>query len=161
MLCTPPAFILSQDQTLEIIISYLGSPSYNLSSYSFLASLTLLSIYNSYRRDLVFRTSQCFVQSLLLFNFQWPFASLFPLGRDSLSIIPHSTPFVKSFFWFSSTFFLTSRLVRSASLKATRILYHFLPSLSSAFLKFFWKMLKKIFLRLTVIFYWQYFILML
>ena len=110
------------------------------SSYSFLASFTLLSIYNSSWRDLVFRTSQCFVQSLLLFNFQWPFASLFPLGRDSLSIIPHSTPFVKSFFWFSSTFFLTSRLVCFASLKATRILYHFLPSLSSAFLNFFWKM---------------------
>ena len=49
VLCTPPAFILSQDQTLEKIISYLSSLSYNLfSSYSFLASFTLLSIYNSF-----------------------------------------------------------------------------------------------------------------
>ena len=47
MLCTPPAFILSQDQTLEKFISYASMTRTIFSSYSFLASFTLLSIYNS------------------------------------------------------------------------------------------------------------------
>ena len=78
------------------------------SSYSFLASFTLLSIYNSSWRDLVFRTSQCFVQSLLLFNFQWPFAVPLPSRADSLTIIPHLKDFVKHFFQISLNFFQTA-----------------------------------------------------
>ena len=45
-------------------------------------------------RDLVFRTSQCFVLRLLLFNFQWPFALRL---ADSLTIIPHLFPLVNTF----------------------------------------------------------------
>ena len=77
VLCTPPAFILSQDQTLENFISYTGLPAYDLlSSYSFLASFTLLSIYNSLTR---FALAFLLCTYLLLFNFQWP---LPPLSRQ-------------------------------------------------------------------------------
>ena len=108
MLCTPPAFILSQDQTLEIIISYLGLPSYNLFELFFLSFSYFVEYINSWVSKnssltrLVFRTYNLLCTYLLLFNFQWPLLSLF---RDSLVIIPHSFPFVNTFFKLFSKFF--------------------------------------------------------
>ena len=104
MLCTPPAFILSQDQTLEKIISYLSCLSYNLfSSYSFLASFTLLSIYNSF--DEICTLLFALYLSLVV-QFSMTVRCLF---RDSFVIIPHLLYFVntffKTFFKFFSRFF--------------------------------------------------------
>ena len=108
MLCTPPAFILSQDQTLEIIISYLSLPSYNLFELFFLSFSYFVEYINSWVSKnssltrLVFRTYNLLCTYLLLFNFQWPLPSLF---RDSLVIIPHSSLFVNTFFKLFSKFF--------------------------------------------------------
>ena len=100
MLCTPPAFILSQDQTLEKIISYLSSLSYNLfSSYSFLASFTLLSIYNSF--DEICTLLFALYLSLVV-QFSMTVCRLF---RDSFVIIPHLLPFVNTFFKTFLSFF--------------------------------------------------------
>ena len=109
------------------------------SSYSFLASLTLLSIYNSFWRDLVFRTSQCFVQSFLLFNFQWPFALRFPLGRDSLSIIPHSASLVKIFFQIFLKFFLSVSFVFPPLSRRLAYYITFFPPCQEVFENFFKK----------------------
>ena len=129
MLCTPPAFILSQDQTLEKIISYLSCLSYNLfSSYSFLASFTLLSIYNSFDEictllfalylSLVVQFSMtvrrlfsrrlCYYTTMLLhcqyffekfFKFFNFFYFLFKHSSfERLTILPLYYPFVKHFF---------------------------------------------------------------
>ena len=108
MLCTPPAFILSQDQTLEKIISYLSCLSYNLfSSYSFLASFTLLSIYNSFDEIC---TLLLLCTYLLLFNFQWPFAVFFATALLLYhTCFPLSIPFLKLFLSFFRGF-LKSRL---------------------------------------------------
>ena len=159
MLCTPPAFILSQDQTLEKFLSY---PSFRsvttFSSSSFVASFTLLSIYNSIWRDLYFRTSQCFVQSLLLFNFQWPFASR-SCGQPDY----YTTSLLLCqalFLIFLKLFFSRSLSVKTmlARLTATRILYPFSGVLSSRFLEVC--RLFSFLIRVQV-FYWHFFIYML
>ena len=98
MLCTPPAFILSQDQTLEIIVSKRRSlcdlifllSSLALSFFYFLLSSILIC--KNFPRSV---SSFSLCTSLLLFNFQW---SVFvSLSRD-LVIIPHRSAFVNTFF---------------------------------------------------------------
>ena len=74
MLCTPPAFILSQDQTLEkIILPRSSRIVITFRAILILSFFYLLSIYNSYRRDSYFALfCNMLCTSLLLFNFQWP-----------------------------------------------------------------------------------------
>ena len=126
--------------------------SYNLFFELFFLSFFYFVEYITLWRDLVFRTSQCFVQSLLLFNFQWPFAAFF---CDSLNIIPPSFSLVNTFFEIFSPFFKKFfRLVwarynsRPPLIFAARILYLFSFTLSIPFGKFFLK-----------IFCWLFFIL--
>ena len=106
MLCTPPAFILSQDQTLEIIVLKHRSL---CDPISLLSSLALSFFY--------------FLLSSILIckNFRDPFqafrfvllscCSIFkdhfgqPLSRADLSIIPHLIRFVNTFFKSFSGFF--------------------------------------------------------
>ena len=145
MLCTPPAFILSQDQTLEIIISYLGLPSYNLFELFFLSFSyfveyinSWVSLKNSSLTRLVFRTYNLLCTYLLLFNFQWPLLSLF---RDSLVIIPHSLLFVNTFLKLFSKFFSGfwqsfKRCILPPS-RTAFLFYHSSPFLSSIFWEFF------------------------
>ena len=137
MLCTPPAFILSQDQTLEKIISYLSYLSYNLfSSYSFLASFTLLSIYNSF--DEICTLLFALYLSLVV-QFSMTVRRLF---RDSFVIIPHLLPFVNTFFkTFLSFFrgFFKALLVKYFLVPSRRPQYSttFAPFCQYLFAKFF------------------------
>ena len=131
------------------------------SSYSFLASFTLLSIYNSFWRDLVFRTSQCFVQSLLLFNFQWPFAVPLSSRADSLTIIPHLKDFVKHFFQISLNFFQTaSKSLSDRYRPSRRLAYYtpFFPFCQGVWGKFFRKMSFFHFFHRKSLFCWHFFI---
>ena len=135
VLCTPPAFILSQDQTLEKFISQHLSVLTTFSSYSFLASFTLLSIYNSFDeisyfalRNALYNLSCCSI-----FNDR---AAL--VLRDSLTIIPQTFYFVNTFFESFLKKFFKSALPCSRGippLKATRILYRKAFCLSTPFLK--------------------------
>ena len=107
MLCTPPAFILSQDQTLENFISYLPLGSYNLfSSYSFLASFTLLSIYNSIDEICI---SHFAMLCTISFVVQFSMIVLCPLSRTAWILyhntFPLSIPFLN---FFSKSFFKAS-----------------------------------------------------
>ena len=103
MLCTPPAFILSQDQTLEIILLYLAFASLQsfLSSCFLLASLTLLSIYNSLTR-MYFALLFCFVllSCCSIFN-DHPSAFL----RTALLLYHNHSPLSIPFFKLFSNFF--------------------------------------------------------
>ncbi len=96
VLGAPPAFVLSQDQTLNLFVSYHGLPCYNLRLRS--PSLdSLLSYFLVELNRVRFISSRYF---LTLFNFQDPFAALSdnPLSRIDSIIISLCRPFVKHFF---------------------------------------------------------------
>ena len=106
MLCTPPAFILSQDQTLENIVylspSFLGAKSYFRAFVALLLLLCLSSILNlncsSLHRTFVFALylSLCcsiFNDRSLGFRLASRLRS-----RGDLVIISHRLPFVNTFF---------------------------------------------------------------
>ena len=106
MLCTPPAFILSQDQTLENIVylspSFLGAKSYFRAFVALLLLLCLSSILNlncsSLHRTFVFALylSLCcsiFNDRSLGFRLASRLRS-----RGDLVIISHCLPFVNTFF---------------------------------------------------------------
>ena len=125
MLCTPPAFILSQDQTLEIIILYLSLAA-QLTIFRaifILASLTCLSIYNSLTR-FVFRTYYALYFSLVV-QFSMTVRCLF---FGSLSIIPHRSSLVNTFFQSFFEFFSTRFSLR-LSLASLRQLEYYITLL--------------------------------
>ena len=112
VLCTPPAFILSQDQTLEQIV-YQPSP-VNIKCVELVALFTFWVCIPFYR-DVFQRMTRfshlllsCLYLNLLLFNCQWSIAVSTRFLRfryrfcrgslvDSLSIISRSHPLVKRF----------------------------------------------------------------
>ena len=104
MLCTPPAFILSQDQTLYELL--LNAP--------YEALILFCSAYFKFKRnqrvpyiscDTYVYNSYFVLNCCSVFNVR---SSLPPLG-DSLSSLPQVFPFVKSFFkLFSNFFFIVS-----------------------------------------------------
>ena len=106
MLCTPPAFILSQDQTLENIVSYHPKV---LKSYSraFVALLLLLCL-SSISQFELFEFTSHFVFALYfslrcsIFNDRFVSASLF--SRGDLNIISQRFSFVNTFFHFFCIF---------------------------------------------------------
>ena len=108
MLCTPPAFILSQDQTLDKLYIKLESL---LSCIEYL--FFLLMLFYFFVRVFIFSleltrhflTSQffCTLFSYLLFNFQGPLCTL--ALRECLNNISQLFRFVNTFFQFFSTFF--------------------------------------------------------
>ncbi len=103
VLCTPPALILSQDQTLEIMVSKRPGEGPIKSISSLIAHLLFFRVCIS-----LSELSRCSAQSthfrvyfllhtyLLLFNFQGPFIAA--LSRGDFAIIPHPKPFVNRFF---------------------------------------------------------------
>ena len=105
---------------------------YNLSSsYSFLASFTLLSIYNSF--DEIHTHFILLCTYLLLFNFQWPSLS----SRGQLDY--YTTSFLLCQYLFSNFFEFFSRSLRwgifaSALLSGSYILPPFSPFVNT----FFW-----------------------
>ena len=117
MLCTPPAFILSQDQTLKLFVFLPLSrldPSFELLYLSFFYFLELC--YSLFFDRSVFRT--CFFAlylSLLLFNCQGSIP--LPSFAESLSIISLSNPFVNTFSEISSKIFCADFLLISAPLR--------------------------------------------
>ena len=118
MLCTPPAFILSQDQTLEIIVSKRKpfDPRSNrfrvllLALYFCLSSILILRIV----RDPFAHTFICFVLLSCCSIFK-DHVCLRSCG--DLNSIPHPLPFVNTFFKTFSSFFrglnLSDRFVGS------------------------------------------------
>ena len=103
MLCTPPAFILSQDQTLEIIVSKHG-----------------------FCRDLISLLSSL---ALSFFYFCWVVFSSVRIFRDPFQavrfVLLSCCSIFNDQFW--------------PRFRATLLLYHFLPRLSTPFLKLFKK----------------------
>ena len=96
VLGAPPAFVLSQDQTLNLFVLYHGLPCYNLRLRS--PSLdSLLSYFLVELNRVRFISSRYF---LTLFNFQDPFVALSdnPLSRSDSIIISSRSRFVKHFF---------------------------------------------------------------
>ena len=143
MLCTPPAFILSQDQTLENIVylspSSLGAKSYFRAFVALLLLLCLSSILNlncsSLHRTFVFALylSLCcsiFNDRSLGFRLASRLRS-----RGDLAIISHYFPLVNTFFKSFFNFFLSHSqpLFRATAL----ILYHTSRRLSTVFFIFF------------------------
>ena len=104
MLCTPPAFILSQDQTLESL--YLISPwrvqicSSAFSSFSYFCLSCICSLRNF--RVPFLHILLCLYFSLRCSIFNDRFAALF---RDSFVIISHLSTIVNRFFEIFSNFF--------------------------------------------------------
>ena len=144
MLCTPPAFILSQDQTLEIIVSKHRSlcdlifllSSLALSFFYFLLSSILIC--KNFPRSV---SSFSLCTSLLLFNFQW---SVFCPAFARPCYYTTSSPVCQPLFWnFSKSFFgvpsrSTPLYLRSPSLgelvhyttpptTLSRTFFHFFP----------------------------------
>ena len=97
VLCTPPAFILSQDQTLEslylISVSRVQICSSAFSSFSYFCLSCICSLRNF--RVPFLHILLCLYFSLRCSIFNDRFAALF---RDSFVIIPHLFPFVNTFF---------------------------------------------------------------
>ena len=97
VLGTPPAFVLSQDQTLE----------FNLlnASQRFAHFLSLGRVfYFRVRNSLISRSELTWLVVDALYSFQG--ASLSGFFRDSFVSISHPFPFVNTFFHFFSFFFL-------------------------------------------------------
>ena len=100
MLCTPPAFILSQDQTLYELL--LNAP--------YEALILFCSAYFKFKRNqrVPYISCDTYVYNLLLctlccsvFNVRLAY----PLSGDSFAIIPQVFPFVNRFFKLFSSFF--------------------------------------------------------
>ena len=138
MLCTPPAFILSQDQTLEIIVL-----KHNLSAViqSLLSSSALSFFYFCLSSILFVRISEIrFKLFALYFSLVVQFSRI--ICRRScvdLSIIPLSfslvNTFSESFFNFFQGFFKLLKAARPRPLRTACILYYFRLFLSSIFSK--------------------------
>ena len=96
VLCTPPAFILSQDQTLVLFLSYLllTKGSFNKIEF-YLFALYLFKEFSWFAQIVQF-VRCCSIFKVL------PVRSL----ADSFNIIPHEDPFVNTFFSFFSLSFL-------------------------------------------------------
>ena len=144
VLCTPPAFILSQDQTLELIVSYLtyrqlkSIRAFFLSFFYFLESCTLFKLTDLYFALFMLCTCLCCSIVKVQFAFSWkqvPFGSMSRILR-SFVIIPHLICFVKRFFkvFLKNFLWFLSRRVFSTT---TFIFYHIPFPLSIVFLKFF------------------------
>ena len=113
MLCTPPALILSQDHTLEIMVSSLPAMGDKINSELDLLFLLFLELYSlsEFTRcsSHILHTFVCPLLHtyLLLFNFQGPFSC--PRFYGSLHIISQLYPccqaFLTSFFAFLSDIF--------------------------------------------------------
>ena len=117
MLCTPPAFILSQDQTLEIMVLKHESPRDPISLLSSLAlsffyfCLSSILICKNFR-DPFQAFSLC--TSLLLFNFQRSFAGA-PFARRPSYYTTSTSPcqyLFQNFFRFFESFFVSARPIR-------------------------------------------------
>ena len=108
MLCTPPAFILSQDQTLEIMVLKHSS---HCDPISLLSSLALSFFYFCLSSILILRISEIrFKLFALYFSLVVQFSRIIrPRSRGDSAIIPHPFPFVNTFF---KTFLLFSRFFR-------------------------------------------------
>ena len=148
MLCTPPAFILSQDQTLENIVylspSYLGAKSYFRAFVALLLLLCLSSILNlncsSLHRTLCLLCTYLFVVQFSM-TVRSAFASLLASALAATLLLYHtafplSIPFLKvfsTFFGFFSVPSETSFLGDSS----------YILSLSFYFVKTFLKVFKK------------------
>ena len=153
MLCTPPAFILSQDQTLKQIVylppKWLDSVwAIYLSFFYFLElcyfTLSFWQICISHLLNLlctsIFCCSIVKVQSLSLAYARacLLYHSLFCLSRG----------FLKLFQVFSTSFFKPSDRVVTV-FAATSILYHIFSTLSRGFSKVFWNFFKAFWNRLS------------
>ena len=142
MLCTPPAFILSQDQTLEIIVLKHGScrdpillSSLALSFFYFCLSSILIC--KNFRDPFQAFLSLC--TSLLLFNFQGSFQP--PLLRRPqyyTTFLPACQYLFQKFF----EFFQALPTRRGRPLARAFIYYHSHSILSRGFLKIFGFFLK-------------------
>ena len=146
MLCTPPAFILSQDQTLEKIISQV--PKHLKPSRAIYLSFTfcLSSILNKLWRDQYCTCNALYFSLVVQFSM-----TIAVLLADSLTILPHHSGFVNTFFRFFLLFFKKS--FKAWFLASSTLLfwgggvslYHFKSLMSSGFLLFltFWSFLQK------------------
>ena len=113
VLGTPPAFILSQDQTLKNIVSNVHPLGYTSNLFSSLSFFALLLLYSLFKGIVEISLSSTLIRSvsitfcalylLSLFNFQGP--SPLPLFRDSLTIISPLPLFVNTFFQLFLRFF--------------------------------------------------------
>ena len=164
MLCTPPAFILSQDQTLECFVLSRSLERYNhLRAFSLLFYFYFVCVFSLEFVRVLLRTfvfalyfsqadSLCFVV-----QFSMTGARSFPPGAVSvlrrldyyITSHPACQAFFQTFSDFFSRLFLRSRVrfVRSLSLFPTApILYPFSSPLSTLFSHLFW-FFEKSFLR--------------
>ena len=140
MLCTPPAFILSQDQTLKQIVypppKWLDSVwAIYLSFFYFLELCYSLFLTDLYSHLLNLLCTSIFCCSIVKFQSLTAFARAATRLRESLSIIPQPFRFVKRFFKTFLSFF-QALFVAVAFLAATRLLYHNSFRLSIGFRKF-------------------------
>ena len=104
MLCTPPAFILSQDQTLECL--YLISPwRVQIISSAILASLTFVWVVFVLSEIFEFRSRTYLYACTSLFVVQFSMTVSLPRFRDSFVIISHHLLFVNTFFEIFLIFF--------------------------------------------------------
>ena len=156
MLCTPPAFILSQDQTLECFVLSRSLERYNhLRAFSLLFYFYFVCVFSLEFVRVLLRTfvfalyfsqadSLCFVV-----QFSMTGACSFPSGAVSvlrrldyyITSHPACQAFFQTFSDFFSRLFLRSRVrfVRSLSLFPTApILYPFSSPLSTLFSHLFW-----------------------
>ena len=145
VLCTPPAFILSQDQTLKQIVypppKWLDSVwAIYLSFFYFLELCYSLFLTDLYSHLLNLLCTSIFCCSIVKFQSLITYARAATRFRESLSIIPQPFRFVKRFFKTFLSFF-QALFVTVAFLAATRLLYHNSFRLSIGF----WKFLKKFF----------------
>ena len=146
MLCTPPAFILSQDQTLECLYLILPSRAssnllfecYLSFSYFCLSCIFLSEIFE-------FRSRTYFYACTSLFVVQFSMTVSLPRFRDSFVIISQTLLFVNRFLQTFLTFFQIFCDIFVALELATCTLYHIVYFLSIAFLKFFKKFFRIIF----------------
>ena len=104
VLCTPPAFILSQDQTLESFYLYsvqvllVRSPNQFIRVAYLSFSFTFFELYlleNSWITSLALFV---LCTHSLLFNFQWPVVFLSRRSHSDFVIISYSQTFVNTFF---------------------------------------------------------------
>ena len=149
MLCTPPAFILSQDQTLEIIVlklRYLWDPIFLLSSLALSFFYFCWVVFSSVRIFEI-RFAHTFF-SALYFSLVVQFSKIIFASRlatafcGDLVIIPLSLRFVKYFFKTFFKFFSSRSLNRSLSVISARSLADSLYIIlhPSAFVKHFFQL---------------------
>ena len=140
VLCTPPAFILSQDQTLKQIVYHSSKELWNLSlSYFVLASFTFFKRVVSlwfwqilYSHLLFLLCTSIFCCSIVKFQSAHPFCV-------SLSIISLLSRFVNRFLKSFSNFFdSVFKVIFCCRFAATSLFYHFRFNLSIVFFDFFW-----------------------